>query len=129
MQLALDLGDAPDEAEGTDLPDMTSAERVVAELDVLGLDASRHVLDFYQPLLHALGVTRSPDLVAQRSRELALLRALGASRRQVVRSVLLEAFVIGLLGATLGVGLGIGLAVAVGLVAYLLASLLFPDRF
>ena len=34
-------------------------------------------------------------LVAQRSRELALLRALGASRRQVTRSVLLEAFVLG----------------------------------
>ena len=34
-------------------------------------------------------------LVAQRSRELALLRALGASRRQVTRSVLLEAFVVG----------------------------------
>ena len=52
-------------------------------------------------------------LVAQRSRELALLRALGASRRQVVRSVLIEAFVVGLLGATLGVGLGIGLAMAI----------------
>ncbi|MGH1564342.1 ABC transporter permease [Mumia sp. DW29H23] len=49
-------------------------------------------------------------LVAQRSRELALLRALGASRRQVSRSVLLEAFVVGLVGSTLGVLLGIGLA-------------------
>jgi putative ABC transport system permease protein len=51
-------------------------------------------------------------LVAQRSRELALLRALGASRRQVSRSVLLEAFVVGLVGSTLGVLLGIGLAQA-----------------
>ncbi|WP_340537100.1 ABC transporter permease [Nocardioides sp. GXZ039] len=49
-------------------------------------------------------------LVAQRSRELALLRALGASKRQVVRSVQLEAFVLGLLGATLGAALGIVLA-------------------
>ncbi len=39
-------------------------------------------------------------LVAQRSRELALLRALGASRPQVTRSVLIEAAVIGLLGST-----------------------------
>ncbi len=51
-------------------------------------------------------------LVAQRSRELALLRALGASRRQVVRSVQLEAFVLGVLGATLGLGLGVVLAFA-----------------
>jgi putative ABC transport system permease protein len=49
-------------------------------------------------------------LVAQRSRELALLRAIGASRRQVSRSVLLEALVLGLLGATVGLGLGMGLA-------------------
>ena len=49
-------------------------------------------------------------LVAQRSRELALLRALGASRRQVSRSVLTEAFVIGVIGSTLGLALGFGLA-------------------
>ncbi|GAA5155413.1 ABC transporter permease [Nocardioides marinquilinus] len=49
-------------------------------------------------------------LVAQRSRELALLRALGASKRQVVRSVQIEAFVVGLLGATAGLGLGVLLA-------------------
>jgi putative ABC transport system permease protein len=41
-------------------------------------------------------------LVAQRSRELALLRALGASRRQVNRSVLLEAVGVGVAGSTLG---------------------------
>ena len=46
-------------------------------------------------------------LVAQRSRELALLRALGASRRQVNRAVLLEALVVGLIGSTLGLGLGV----------------------
>lgn len=46
-------------------------------------------------------------LVAQRSRELALLRALGASRRQVRRMVLLEATVLGLVGSTIGLGLGV----------------------
>ena len=51
-------------------------------------------------------------LVAQRSRELALLRALGASRRQVSVSVLVEALVLGVLGGTLGLGLGILLAQA-----------------
>ena len=52
-------------------------------------------------------------LVAQRSRELALLRAMGASRRQVNRSVLAEAFVVGLIGATLG--LAVGYLLALGL--------------
>lgn len=52
-------------------------------------------------------------LVAQRSRELALLRALGASRRQVTRSVLFEAVVLGVLGSTLGLGLGVLLAVGI----------------
>ena len=49
-------------------------------------------------------------LVAQRTRELALFRALGASRRQVLGSVLIEAVVIGLTAATLGVLAGFGLA-------------------
>ncbi|HSE10297.1 MAG TPA: FtsX-like permease family protein [Nocardioidaceae bacterium] len=49
-------------------------------------------------------------LVAQRSRELALLRAMGASRRQVSRSVLAEAFAIGVLGSTVGLGAGYILA-------------------
>src|SRR5471032_2856226 len=50
------------------LLEMIGAERVWAELDVLGLDASRHVVDFYTPLLDALGVTRSRDLLRRRSR-------------------------------------------------------------
>ena len=49
-------------------------------------------------------------LVAQRVRELALLRALGASRRQVNFSILGEAAVIGLVGATIGLALGVLLA-------------------
>jgi putative ABC transport system permease protein len=52
-------------------------------------------------------------LVAQRSRELALLRALGASKRQVTWSVLLEAFVLGVLGSTLGLALGVLLAMGI----------------
>ncbi|MFI9627161.1 ABC transporter permease [Streptomyces sp. NPDC052042] len=50
-------------------------------------------------------------LVAQRTRELALMRAVGASRRQVKRSVLLEAAVVGALASVIGFGLGLGLAV------------------
>lgn len=52
-------------------------------------------------------------IVAQRGRELALLRAIGASKRQVVRSVLLEAFLIGVVGATLGLLLGVVLAMGI----------------
>ena len=48
--------------------------------------------------------------VAQRTREFGMLRTLGASRRQVLTSVLLEATVIGLIGAGLGVLAGIGVA-------------------
>ncbi len=49
-------------------------------------------------------------LVAQRLRELALLRAIGASRRQVSRSVLLEASLVGLVGSAIGIAGGVGLA-------------------
>ncbi|MDX6206844.1 MAG: putative transport system permease protein [Frankiales bacterium] len=54
-------------------------------------------------------------LVAQRQRELALLRALGASRRQVTSSVLTEALVVGVCASALG--LGLGMLVALGLKA------------
>jgi putative ABC transport system permease protein len=47
-------------------------------------------------------------LVAQRTRELALLRAVGASRGQVISSVVLEAVVIGLVASVIGLGAGIG---------------------
>ena len=57
--------------------------------------------------------------VAQRTRENGLLRALGATRRQVLSSVLLEAVIVGLLASA--VGLGLGVAVAVGLKALLAA--------
>ncbi len=51
-------------------------------------------------------------IVAQRTRELALLRALGANRRQVIGSVLIEATVIGLVAAVLGLAAGVGAGAA-----------------
>ncbi|HEU4976895.1 MAG TPA: FtsX-like permease family protein [Baekduia sp.] len=48
--------------------------------------------------------------VAQRTREFALLRVLGAKRGQVLRSVLAEGLVIGVLGSLAGLGLGIAVA-------------------
>ncbi|QEC48642.1 ABC transporter permease [Baekduia soli] len=53
--------------------------------------------------------------VAQRTREFALLRVLGAKRKQVLRSVLAEGLVIGVVGSA--VGLGLGILVAGGLKA------------
>jgi len=67
-QLTLDLGDTPGLTTATGLPEMTGQERVRAELDILGLDASAHIVDFYAPMLEALGVTRSGQLLGQRSR-------------------------------------------------------------
>ena len=48
--------------------------------------------------------------VAQRIREFGLLRTLGASRGQILRSVVLEAALIGVIGSVLGVLGGLGFA-------------------
>jgi putative ABC transport system permease protein len=60
-------------------------------------------------------------IIAQRTRELALMRAVGASRGQVIRSVVLEAVAIGLvasvIGLAAGVGVGAGLAALFGSLA------------
>ncbi len=56
-------------------------------------------------------------IVGQRTRELALLRIVGASRRQVFRSVLLEAALLGLVASLIGLGLGV--LAALGLEALL----------
>jgi putative ABC transport system permease protein len=49
-------------------------------------------------------------VVAQRTKEMAMLRTVGASRWQVLRSVVLEAFVVGLVAAAVGLVAGIGLS-------------------
>ncbi|WP_262403432.1 FtsX-like permease family protein [Actinomadura sp. CNU-125] len=64
-------------------------------------------------------------LVAQRTRELALLRAVGAARPQVTRAVLGEAVAVGVVGSTLGLAAGAGLAVTLQGAAGFDASLVF----
>ena len=54
-------------------------------------------------------------LVAQRRREVALLRAVGATRRQVLVGVLVEAALVGLMSGVVGVLFGVGLATAIRL--------------
>jgi putative ABC transport system permease protein len=64
-------------------------------------------------------------VVAQRAREVALLRAIGALRRQVKRMVLMEAIVVG--AACSVVGLGVGVLMAKGLISLLRNSTGMPD--
>jgi error-prone DNA polymerase len=63
-------GDAPPPVTG--LPEFGPADRVRTELEVLGLDVSHHVVDFYAPMLDALSALR-PPLV--RSRDFLGLRS------------------------------------------------------
>ena len=62
-----DAAAGPAWAEGSGLPEFTDAELVRAELEVLGLDASRHVIDFYRPFLAALGAVPAGELLGCRS--------------------------------------------------------------
>jgi putative ABC transport system permease protein len=64
-------------------------------------------------------------IVAQRTREVALLRALGALRKQVKRMVLLEAVVVGFVCSL--IGLGFGVLTAKGLIALLESSTGMPE--
>jgi error-prone DNA polymerase len=57
----------PSWAESSGLPEFTDAELVRAELEVLGLDASRHVIDFYRPFLAAIGAVPAGELLGCRS--------------------------------------------------------------
>jgi len=87
VQLTLDLLDSPAQAPPSGLPEMTGAERVRAELEVLGLDVSRHVVDFYAELLDALGTTRSHELAGCRSRsELLVAGVKVATQTPPIRS-------------------------------------------
>ncbi|MET0838800.1 MAG: hypothetical protein ABWY19_08475, partial [Marmoricola sp.] len=90
VQLALDLGatDTPlCSGQVSGLPEMTDADRVRAELDILGLDASRHVVDFHGPFLDRLGITRSVDLLSARSRsELLVAGVKVATQTPPIRS-------------------------------------------
>jgi putative ABC transport system permease protein len=86
-----------------------------------GVDAIRYILLAFAGIALFVGgfviANTLAITVAQRMRELATLRTLGASRRQVLGSVVLEAVVIGLIGSI--VGLFLGLAIAIGLKAFL----------
>jgi len=66
VQLALDIG--PELTPASGLPELDPVERVRAELDVLGLDVSGHVLEPYTEMFDDLGVVRAEDLREVRTR-------------------------------------------------------------
>ena len=63
----LTLGLTPPPLESTGLPDLTQAEKVFHEVDLTGMDISRHMLEFYGDFLNQIGAIRSSDLIHQRS--------------------------------------------------------------
>ncbi|MEU6575703.1 ABC transporter permease [Streptomyces sp. NPDC046805] len=94
----------------------TAGEQAKSDAADLGgfLDVIKYVMLGFAGIAVLVGVFLIVNtfsmLIAQRTRELGLLRALGADRRQVRRSVLTEAVLLGLVGSTLGLAAGIGLA-------------------
>ncbi|MEU5892508.1 FtsX-like permease family protein [Streptomyces sp. NPDC047461] len=99
----------------------TADEQAKSDVESLGgfLDVIKYVMLGFAGIAVLVGVFLIVNtfsmLIAQRTRELGLLRALGADRRQVRRSVLTEAMLLGVVGSTLGLATGIGLAA--GLIA------------
>ena len=69
-QLALALGD---DCAPSGLPEMSVADRVAAEVEILGLDVTRHAVSFYEPMLADLAVVRAKDLLACRSEQHVLV--------------------------------------------------------
>ncbi|SOD70379.1 putative ABC transport system permease protein [Jatrophihabitans sp. GAS493] len=124
---AIDVAATPGVSE-TELRDRISAELPQGIEAVTGTKARADIqsqiqtaLQFINYILLAFGLialvvgtfiiyNTFSMLVAQRLRELALLRAIGADKKQVTRSVLLEAFLVGLIGSVLGIAGGVGLA-------------------
>ncbi|MBU6534942.1 ABC transporter permease [Streptomyces sp. NPDC057245] len=108
------------DALGTSLPKGTVEMQTGAELAAEQAMFTAQSMDsLKQTLLVAAGISLFVGtfliantftmLVAQRTKELALMRAVGASRRQVTRSVLFEAFVVGTVAAVTGLVAGIGI--------------------
>ncbi|MBH1935411.1 FtsX-like permease family protein [Streptomyces sp. AV19] len=104
-------------AIGTDYTVRTAAETKEENEKDFGsvLDVLKYALLGFAGIAVLVGVFLIVNtfsmLVAQRTREIGLMRAIGSSRRQVNRSVLTEALLLGVVGSVLGIGGGIALAV------------------
>jgi error-prone DNA polymerase len=83
QQLTLSL----DEEVVPGLREYSDAERVRAELEVVQMDVSRHLVSFYEPLLKDMGVTRARDLWRCRSDQRVIVAGVKvASQTPAVRS-------------------------------------------
>jgi putative ABC transport system permease protein len=91
------------------------------------LKAFNSILDFFAAMAAFVGaflILNSFNMtVAQRLREIGVLRTLGGSRRQITRSILIEALLLAIVGAPLGLAVGFGLS---HLMADLVKALNFP---
>ncbi|MGW1960868.1 ABC transporter permease [Streptomyces sp. NPDC001935] len=109
-RVSAELGSGPYDVKTAEEQAKSSAEQLGGFLDVI-----KYVMLGFAGIAVLVGifliVNTFSMLIAQRTRELGLLRALGADRRQVRRSVLTEALLLGLVGSTLGLAAGIGLAI------------------
>ncbi len=95
---------------------ITATALAAEQLDGLtgGIDVIRYLLLGFGSIAVLVGAMIISNIfgivVAQRRRQIGLLRAVGATRAQVRRTLLAEAVVVGVLGALLGLGLGIAIA-------------------
>ena len=77
----------PADVVASGLPEMDRSERLTAELDILGLDASEHVVECYREFLVDLGTTWSTELLGRRNRsELLVAGVKVATQTPPVRS-------------------------------------------
>ncbi|AVV42225.1 FtsX-like permease family protein [Streptomyces sp. ID05-04B] len=102
---------------GADYKVQTAKETADANREDVGsfLDVMKYAMLGFAGIAFLVGIfliiNTFSMLVAQRTREIGLLRAIGSSRKQVNRSVLAEALLLGVVGSVLGVGAGVGIAV------------------
>ena len=81
------LGFDADPAVGHGFKDYSDAEVVRAELEVTGMDASRHIVSFFEPVLADLGVTRARDLRSVRTGSRVMVAGVKvASQTPAIRS-------------------------------------------
>ncbi|WP_406286446.1 ABC transporter permease [Embleya sp. NBC_00896] len=105
------------QALGADVEVKTAAEKAKDDANQLSgfLNVMKYAMLGFAAIAVLVGIflifNTFSMLVAQRTRELGLMRAIGASRADVNRSVLVEAVLLGVVGSTLGLLAGLGLAV------------------
>ena len=123
VQISAKTGVTPDKLVGEIrplLPQTAEVQTSAAKTDD-AVDDVNSAMGIFQKILLAFGVialfvgafviaNTLSITIAQRMREFATLRTLGASRRQVLRTVMIEALAVGLLASVIGLFLGLGIA-------------------